>query len=212
MRDFEGQAVRASGLHGADSIVFPEIGVAVMSSAGLEATRSISTSALGGSDTPFLAVEPEHFVFAEQSPFLRGFLAAANAIAQELEHHESDFESAESPARELPGFTWGLIACRVPKSRYDGRGIKLAILDTGIDLGHPDFSGRHIVSESFISGQGVQDLHGHGTHCAGTAAGPSRPTGTGTRYGVASAASLYVGKVLSNAGNGTDQTVLAGMN
>src|SRR3712207_8355421 len=39
------------------------------------------------------------------------------------------------------GATWGLIACRVPPSTRHGNGIKVAVLDTGFDLGHPEFTG-----------------------------------------------------------------------
>ena len=60
---------------------------------------------------------------------------------------------------------------------WAGSGIRIAVLDTGIDLGHPDFAGRVIASQSFIPGQPVQDGHSHGTHCAGTAAGPKSASG-----------------------------------
>ena len=79
-----------------------------------------------------------------------------------------------------------------------------------MDLGHPDFTGRTIVSQSFITGQSVQDRHGHGTHCIGTAAGPRQP-GQLPRYGVAYDAEIYAGKVLSNQGSGGDSGILAGI-
>ena len=53
----------------------------------------------------------------------------------------------------------------------DGAGYSVVVLDTGIDLGHPDYAGRVLASQSFIPNQPVQDGHSHGTHCAGTAAG-----------------------------------------
>ena len=105
----------------------------------------------------------------------------------------------------------GLIACKVPRSLRSGSGIKVAVLDTGLDLGHPDFAGRPVVSQTFV-GQPVQDLHSHGTHCIGTACGPKAPAGNTPRYGIAYWASIFVGKVLSNSGSGTGAGVLAGMN
>jgi len=101
---------------------------------------------------------------------------------------------------------------RAATSRFSGRGIKIAILDTGFDFRHPDFVGRPIVHSSFIAGQSTQDVQGHGTHCTGTAAGPRAPAGAVPRYGIAYDASIYIGKVLSNSGSGTSATVLAGMN
>src|SRR3546814_4707950 len=38
--------------------------------------------------------------------------------------------------------TWGIQAVGADKSGYSGKGVRLAILDTGIDLEHPDFAGR----------------------------------------------------------------------
>jgi subtilisin family serine protease len=92
-----------------------------------------------------------------------------------------------------------------------GIGIRVAVLDTGMDLGHPDFAGRPIVGATFV-GQPVQDLHSHGTHCIGTACGPKAPAGTTPRYGIGYRASIFAGKVLSNAGSGSTAGVLAGIN
>ncbi|HVG75488.1 MAG TPA: S8 family serine peptidase [Thermoleophilaceae bacterium] len=108
--------------------------------------------------------------------------------------------------------TWGLQAVRAVNSCRSGRGIRLAVLDTGFDLQHPDFAGRTIQSQSFIQGEAVQDGHGHGTHCIGTSMGPKCARGTQRRYGVAYRAEIYSGKVLSNAGVGTDAQILAGIN
>ncbi|HLG57913.1 MAG TPA: S8 family serine peptidase [Vicinamibacterales bacterium] len=91
------------------------------------------------------------------------------------------------------------------------RGFVRAVLDTGFDLGHPDFVGRTVVSQTFV-GQPVQDLHGHGTHCIGTSCGPKSPPGTTPRYGIAHKAPIFVGKVLSNSGSGATGGVLAGIN
>jgi len=107
--------------------------------------------------------------------------------------------------------TWGMQATKAVNSCRSGRGIRVAVLDTGFDQNHPDFSGRTIKSQSFVPGQAVQDLHGHGTHCIGTAMGPKCTT-TASRYGVAYEAEIYAGKVLSNAGSGTDSQILAGIN
>jgi subtilisin family serine protease len=93
----------------------------------------------------------------------------------------------------------------------NGARIRVAVLDTGFNLTHPDFAARPIVGRSFV-GQGVQDLHSHGTHCMGTACGPFAPPGSIPRYGVAYRALIHVGKVLSNSGSGTQAQVLAGMN
>lgn len=106
--------------------------------------------------------------------------------------------------------TWGLQVTKVVNSRYSGRGVKVAVLDTGIDFTHPDFTGRGIIGKSFITQEDVQDRNGHGTHCIGTACGPLHP-GLPPRYGIGYEAEIFAGKVLSNQGRGFDRGILAGI-
>jgi subtilisin family serine protease len=102
-------------------------------------------------------------------------------------------------------FTWGLSVTGTLTSNFTGAGVKVCILDTGIDLSHPDFQDRGLDSThcvSFIPGEDVQDNHGHGTHVTGTACGPKTSVG-GKRYGIASGAEIFIGKVMPNAGQTT---------
>ena len=227
-RDFDSQAVVMEAIGDADAVVFPEIGVALL---GGEAAKERGMHAFTevASDSPILSIDPEHFVFANsgytsvlenngftqtaqapQSEFLRGFLQATEAIAREMQGNGHTQLEIEEEIQVL-GATWGLNACRVPPSLRSGVGIKVAVLDTGFDLGHPDFVGRPIVSQTFV-GQPVQDLHGHGTHTTGTACGPRAPIGTTPRYGIGHRSAIFVGKVLSNSGGSVGASVLAGIN
>ncbi|HYL01761.1 MAG TPA: S8 family serine peptidase [Steroidobacteraceae bacterium] len=115
-----------------------------------------------------------------------------------------------TPLADTPAATWGLLATRVPYSPYQGRGIRVAILDTGLDLFHPDFADRAVVSTSFAGELPVDDGNGHGTLCAGIACGPRQPA-LAPRYGVAPAAELYVARILDDDADGTDGSVLAGI-
>ena len=108
--------------------------------------------------------------------------------------------------------TWGLHATNVvqsPSSRWSGRGIRIAVLDTGVDLTHPHLAVRVAGTRSFASGCLVQDDIGHGTHCAGIAAGLEDPHHR--RYGIACNADLYVGRVFDDICETTMADVLAGM-
>lgn len=209
-RDFSGQAVDMGVLGDADAVLFPEVGVALVGAAAA-AERSLGTAAASAADAATEIVEPEYFVFSDAAPgdYLRGFLSAAEAIARDLGGAAADMHGEEEAA--VLGATWGLNACRVPPSTRHGLGMRVAVLDTGMDLGHPDFAGRVIVSQSFV-GQPVQDLHSHGTHCIGTACGPQAPAGNTPRYGIAFRATIYAGKVLANNGSSVGGSVIAGMN
>ncbi len=83
------------------------------------------------------------------------------------------------------------------------------MLDTGFDTRHPDFGERSLTTFSFVPNETVEDQHGHGTHCIGIACGQTDTQRI--RYGVATGADMYVGKVLSNRGSGAQAWVLDGM-
>ncbi|WP_327088341.1 S8 family serine peptidase [Nonomuraea sp. NBC_01738] len=87
-----------------------------------------------------------------------------------------------------------------------GQGVKVAVLDTGVDTAHPDLAGRIAATANFSAEAGAQDGHGHGTHVASIIAGNG-----GTYTGVAPESSLLVGKVLDNYGSGLESDVISGM-
>ncbi|MEU7578923.1 S8 family serine peptidase [Streptomyces sp. NPDC041068] len=92
-----------------------------------------------------------------------------------------------------------------------GKGVKVAVLDTGVDAEHPDLKGRVGESKSFIPGEEVADRNGHGTHVASTVGGSGAASEGKKEKGVAPGASLAVGKVLSDEGFGSESEIIAGM-
>lgn len=90
-----------------------------------------------------------------------------------------------------------------------GKGVKIAILDTGADLDHGDLKPRIVASRDWTgSPVGARDRNGHGTHCAGDAAAAKNDWGI---YGVAYEADLIIAKVLSDAGSGRVDHIAAGI-
>ncbi|MFD7259485.1 S8 family serine peptidase [Streptomyces sp. NPDC059874] len=93
---------------------------------------------------------------------------------------------------------------------YDGTGVKIAVLDTGVDAGHPDLAGQIVSEQNFSSAADAKDRHGHGTHVASIAAGTGAKSG-GAFKGVAPGAKVLSGKVLDDHGSGDDSGILAGI-
>lgn len=94
---------------------------------------------------------------------------------------------------------------------YDGSGVSIAVLDTGIDADHPDLAGKVAAAVDFTGNPaGPQDGHGHGTHVAATIAGTGAAS-NGLRPGVAPGAEVLAGKVCNNGGSCTSDAIIAGM-
>jgi subtilisin family serine protease len=94
---------------------------------------------------------------------------------------------------------------------HHGKNINVAVLDTGIDRGHPDFHGRNILPE----GIGTllfddYDDHGHGTHCVGIACGPRVLPDGSPGYGIADQSNILAGRIYSANTSPTEGQVLKG--
>lgn len=138
--------------------------------------------------------------------YLRGVADAALLALRLLD--------APAPGRARPrnaALSWCLEQIGVkPSSRWTGKGVKVAVLDTGIDREHPDLAGRVVAYRNFVEGSSDNDVQEHGTHCAGIVAGSATPA-NGPRYGVAPQCDLVIGKVLGDDGRGWDDAIIDGM-
>ncbi|GLH98076.1 S8 family serine peptidase [Phytohabitans aurantiacus] len=94
-------------------------------------------------------------------------------------------------------------------SGYTGKGVTVAVLDTGVDLSHPDLAGKVAEARNFSEAEEDGDTIGHGTHVASIIAGSGAASG-GKYKGVAPDARLVSGKVCESFGC-TESAILAGM-
>ncbi|UKO99137.1 S8 family peptidase [Nostoc sp. UHCC 0870] len=228
--DFEKNAVTAEQLEQTDTTIFDNLGVAVCT---LDPEQLQSLHTASDESSPIAVIEAERVVYAlngqglggiveQLAPrtttnpameYLKGYRDAVDRLIDHLAPTNGTTRMLPMPGMQVVDetiATWGLQITKVVNSKFSGRGIKVAVLDTGFDLTHPDFAGRRIISKSFIANQEVQDRNGHGTHCIGTACGPLSPT-IPPRYGIGYETEIFAGKVLSNQGRGTDSEILAGI-
>ena len=93
----------------------------------------------------------------------------------------------------------------------DGKGVTVAVIDSGIDKNHPDLEGKVVGEKNFVDDEiSADDLLGHGTMVAGIIAGSGAASG-GKYKGIAPGASLLNVKVIDSSGNGKVSDIIAGI-
>ena len=138
------------------------------------------------------------------------FISAEPERVLRLLHAASKGRGKKVVLKDGTAATWGIQAINAPESPLTGKGVKVAVLDTGFDFTHPDFSGRTIHRKSFVGTRQAIDKEGHGTHTAAVVAGGKKTKG-GSRYGVAPDVRLFIGKIMDDNGEGSDMYALAGI-
>lgn len=107
---------------------------------------------------------------------------------------------------------WGVSLVQAPALWHQtkGEGIKVCVLDTGLDHRHPDIVTNFKMGVNFTTANGgdSMDRQGHGTHCAGLIAASDNTFGV---VGVAPKADLYIGKVLGDDGAGSIEWIIEGI-
>lgn len=159
---------------------------------------------------------------------IRGFAANANSVAQLRSRNPNiayceqdqemgliqdgpfDFRELGKPSKPAPAQTipWGVIRVGGGAGTGTANG-KAWVIDSGIDLDHPDLNVDVASSRNFSSGPSAEDGNGHGTHVAGTIA--ARSDNNIGVVGVTPGATVVAVRVLNNAGSGSNSGVIAGV-
>jgi subtilisin family serine protease len=192
-------------LSGKDSIFYKNLNMVVME----DIEPDLLNKSLVDSNSPVVFYEKDRtFTPVSELELVKSIRSLSAAMQEKLlELEEIIRQKAEKP-KPVVEMEWGLKAIGLDRTQFTGRGIDICILDTGFDARHSDFSNRTVEGKSFVPGEAWdEDIHGHGTHCAGVAAGNKR-LDTEKRYGIAPEAGLKIAKVLSANGTGTTSSIV----
>lgn len=171
-------------------------------------TRSLKLQSLWIAQASVAYLDSEQVRLLQRSPRIESVRPVrAVRLNQDTE------SSRPSASREAPlKFTWGLKKIQLPMvmEKYPdltGKGVRVGVLDTGLDDKHEAFRGKTVVYRNFLTpGQTKpMDDHGHGTHVAGTIAGF---VVRNQRMGIAPDVDLVIGKIFSSTGTSDDAKCL----
>ncbi len=129
-------------------------------------SSTLSAANLSGlsQNAPVVFIEDLHVAFIPRHIRERSstLMQTLNAEDMFVEVRPEFYLFKQQEFTDTAASTWGVAATRAIDSPYTGKGIKLCILDTGIDRDHPDFIQRDIVDKSFIKDEDIDGLRGTG--------------------------------------------------
>ncbi|MGB8021381.1 MAG: S8 family serine peptidase, partial [Candidatus Nanopelagicales bacterium] len=159
---------------------------------------------------PGITAAPNHVLALPATPTGSG--KAKSATAVELPKAAGVRVSATPALAGEPygEYQWGLVAVGAESAWAvtRGSGVKVAVVDTGVDASHPDLSGRTLTQINLTDDGQTRDPNGHGTHVAGIIAASLDGSGVA---GLANQVSILPVRVLDAAGYGDDATVAEGI-
>ena len=160
-------------------------------------TRTLGVRSMGGRPMPTLSNNDVQNIANTEITIEADLSKKERAELQDSDEHllaeeiplklvkpvKSDPNSVTAEANDTDQTTWGIKATGAENSTFDGSGIRVAVLDTGIDESHPAFNDSALsITTANFTNDVPEDTDGHGTHCAGTIFGRDV---NDTRIGVA---------------------------
>lgn len=143
---------------------------------------------LAGAQTPPLTSPPFGGTGELPGDPLQAYLLGMRAALDQMISIAMPSGPGAQPSNTRGEVSWPLrmLGIRGQPGEPTGKGVKVALLDTGIDPTHPDLAHKIRVGANavnFVPNQTVDDVDGHGTHCAGILAGSATPAGGGPLFG-----------------------------
>jgi subtilisin family serine protease len=184
--DFVGSAVSLDRVRNDESVLFDRLGTLSVPMSREDLGRAMRVGSLR---TMLAAVEP-----------VRVSTVVVNMTAEMKETPDAD------------EFTWGLVMTGIHKTKFTGKGVRIAVLDSALEVSHPDFASRRSLPfhlHSLTDGPPDDSLCIHGTAVTGIIAGPAGPS-KGARYSVAPDCEVYFGRVTDDFSY-RDDHVIAGI-
>jgi subtilisin family serine protease len=215
-RLFDVSGLARSGLHDAATGTLPLIVQRAPGSAGRSASAGWAVSTLrAGRQLP--SIDAVAVTLPKPGAEAMGTVLASGPVGRvwlDATVRAATVRAATARAGRKPGeLDDNLVRIGAPAAwdaGLSGAGVPVAVLDTGVDAGHPDLAGRVAAEANFTDTPDASDHNGHGTHVASLVAGTGVASG-GARRGVAFGATLLSGKVLDDRGVGTFSSIIAGM-
>lgn len=187
------------------SIFYKNLNVVVME----DIEPGLLNKSVADTKSPVVFYEKDRiFTPVSELDLVKSIKSLSDSMQEKLLELEEIMKQKAKKPKPVVEMEWGLKAIGLDRTQYTGRGIDICVLDTGFDARHSDFSTRTVEGKSFVPGENWnEDVHGHGTHCAGVAAGNKRLDNE-KRYGIAPEAGLKIAKVLSASGTGTTSSIV----
>ena len=180
--------------------------------AATAADRSAAVGAVDGTAVQSIPDIGVHVVVVPSATAAAALARLKHSPSVEFAEPDATAEAADVPDDPSFSLQWGMTKIKAPDAWTTTKGspsVKVAVLDTGVSLSHPDLQGKVVATRNFSSSSTPDDVNGHGSHVAGIAAAATN-NGVGVA-GVGYSVDIMDVKVLGDSGSGLYSDMISGI-
>jgi thermitase len=180
--------------------------------AATAADRSAAVRAVDGTAVQSIPAIGVHVVVVPSAKAATALARLKHSASVEFAEPDATAEAADVPDDPSFSLQWGMSKIKAPDAWTTNKGsatVKVAVLDTGVSLSHPDLQGKVVATRNFSSSSTVDDVNGHGSHVAGIAAAATN-NGIGVA-GLGYSVDIMDVKVLGDSGSGLYSDMISGI-